>query len=67
MIESLLIASRRLAAKNPMDWDEHYRNRNRRFRKQPGWEAWIRQGMGLTRQEDEVNSQSAWRGSSSRP
>jgi hypothetical protein len=50
--ETLLIATRRLAAKNPMDWDRHYKNRNRRSRKQAGWDEWIKQGMWLIRPDE---------------
>lgn len=52
--ESLLIATRRLAAKNPWDWDSHYRNRNRRFRRQSGWDEWIKHGMWLIRPDEET-------------
>ena len=52
--ESLTIATRRVSAKNPLDWDSHYRNRNRRFRKQAGWDEWIKQGMWLIRPEAET-------------
>lgn len=49
--ESLLFATRQVAAKNPLDWDTHGRNRSRRYRKQ-GWDEWIKQGMRLVRPEE---------------
>ena len=46
--ESLLAVTQRMEAQNPLG-AIHYRNRNRRYRKQQGWDHWIRQGTRLIR------------------
>ena len=37
--------------KNRLDWGTHSKNRNRRSRKEKGWDEWIKQGMWLIDRE----------------
>ncbi|MFH1717981.1 MAG: nitrilase-related carbon-nitrogen hydrolase [Planctomycetota bacterium] len=45
--ETIIYATRKTAAKNDMDLDRYWRNRNRKRRAQNGWYEWIKMGAWL--------------------
>ncbi|UCC99773.1 MAG: hypothetical protein JSW66_07785, partial [Phycisphaerales bacterium] len=45
--ETMLVATRRTPAKNDMDLNRYWRNRNRKNRAQKGWYDWIKYGAIL--------------------
>lgn len=46
--ETMICATRKTAKRNDLDFDRHFRNRNRKSRPQSGWVDWIALGAALT-------------------
>jgi len=46
--ETMISATRKTSARNDLDIDRHFRNRNRKSRPQQGWFDWIATGAALT-------------------